>query len=306
MSTRIALVTDTHTWHSQARPGPEVHLSLLEDSERLFAALLDDVRAAGPDLVLHLGDMTCGGGYFSLPPDDFSPQLRRLHQQWEALGLHLATIPGNHDCPPGELSDAPWGEFEALFGLIPGQGQTIDVEGVRLILVNAQGHDGEQLRAAWPDDPIYGWVGPAELARVEADLASAGNRPVLLFIHQLLFRWRGPHEWQEYYGVRNGGELLALFERFCNVRALFQGHAHLYEVTRHLLGGRTCTSVICPAIIEYPVGWLLLEVSEGGMQVSLRLPPCAAERERARHNGQGQEWRMGDANWVRFDVDWSS
>ena len=82
-----------------------------------------------------------------------------------ALGL-----PGNHDFPPEGDS---WGYVEAQWGLEAGQGCTLDTPYARLVLLNAQGHSAAQIDAAKPEDPVYGWVNDAELARLDQALATA-------------------------------------------------------------------------------------------------------------------------------------
>ena len=306
MSTRIALVSDTHTWRAPALRGGEGNLLLLDRSEELLATLLTELRSERLDHVIHLGDMTCGGGYFAMPTEAFLPQIQHLHEAWSSLGLPLHALPGNHDCPPGAQDGAAgWRTFESLFGLAHAQGTTLDVAEARLILVNAQGHGRAQLAAALPDDPVYGWIGAAELARVEDALQGAQGRPILLFIHQLLYRWHSPRPWREFYAVRNGAELISLLDSYPNVRAIFQGHAHRYEVAQTRLGGAPCHVIISPAVIEYPVAWLLLELDATGLHVTVRPLPCESDREESRRAGGGQDWRLGDAAWGRFDVDWS-
>jgi 3',5'-cyclic AMP phosphodiesterase CpdA len=262
-------------------------------------------------MAIHLGDMTNGGGYFDMPPSAFAPQLERLTQMWQGLPFPVHALPGNHDCPPratsadaaamalrnGHPSDA-WQIFEGLWGLPQGIGRTVDLGVARLILVNTQGHSAAQVAAALPDDPVYGWVSDAEVARVEAALAEAGTRPVLVALHQLLQRWQAPRPWQEYYRVQNASRLLELFERSGNVRAVFQGHAHFYEVQPMQVAGRRCPFVICPAVIEAPLAWLLLTVDAQGLQVEFRRLPAGLPVAPA------QEWRAGRTAWRSWRMQW--
>ncbi len=300
--TRIALVTDTHV----CRAGePLVEESgkvlLLEHSSALHVLLLDEVRRAEVDLLLHLGDQTCGGGYFDMPSADFDATLRCLRDDYLALGVPVHVLPGNHDCPPG---GGDWSTFEALWGMGRGLGQTVDLEAARLLLVNAQGHDDAQIAAALPGDPVYGWVSEAELARMDAALAEAGARPVVVGIHQLLRPWAAAQPFVDFYRVKNAEAVLAVLARHGNVRAVLQGHAHLYEVQHAALGGRTVPFVIAPAMIEAPLAWLCLETGPAGLTVEFRPLPRSEAVERSLALGHGQAWRTGAPAWRRVLLPW--
>ncbi len=81
---RVILVSDTHL--SPAAP----------EAEANWEAVVRDVGAAAPDVVIHLGDLTLDGAH---NPDDLlhgRRQLDRLPVAWHA-------VPGNHD-----IGDNPW------------------------------------------------------------------------------------------------------------------------------------------------------------------------------------------------------
>jgi 3',5'-cyclic AMP phosphodiesterase CpdA len=313
----IALCSDTHMW-PMAQPvvGPAGSLLHVDHAEQLHHLLLDALAAAQPDLAIHLGDMTNGGGYFDMPAETFAPHLRSLASDWRGLPFPVYALPGNHDCPPAgaglieaaarfgagpSLNGQPataWRTFEELWGLQQGMGRTLDLEHAVLLMVHTQGHSAAQVAEALPSDPVYGWVSDAELERMEQALDEAGDRPVILLLHQLLRPWQAARDWQEFYQVANADSLLMLLEKFGNVRAVFQGHAHFYEVQPVELGGRPVPFVILPAIIESPLGWLQLTVAGDGMEVALQTlranlptPP-------------GQQWRAGRDEWRRWRIDW--
>jgi Icc protein len=305
--TRIALCTDTHNWMpppGNESPGAQA-VALQYDSPAVQAALLDVLRAEQPDLVVHLGDFTCGGGYFHMPPADFVSASAAIRHNFAALPMPVYALPGNHDCVPG---GGDWRVFEELWGLRHGLGHTVDLPAARLVLVHSQGHSPARIAAAAPSDPVYGWVGDAELARLDAALAGAGDRPVILFLHQLLIPWSSGVNWLDYYGTANGGRVLEIMDRHANVRAVFQGHAHLYDVQERAVGGRPCRFVVAPAVIDYPVGWLDLHLDEDCLQVTLRQLPLPDLIERSRdarpgNGGASQEWRAGRPEWSSFVID---
>jgi 3',5'-cyclic AMP phosphodiesterase CpdA len=259
--------------------------------------LLADLTAVRPDLLLHLGDFTCGGGSFAMSAAAFEATLAALIDGLRGVGAGFYGLPGNHDFFVG----GDWGYAERLLHLGPGQGFTIDTPMARLILLNAQGHSAEQLAAAAPGDPTWGWVNEVELQRLEAALASADGRPVLLFSHQLLLPWQGEPPWADLYGIQNIDAVLTLLKRYRNVRALFQGHAHRFNVQQTTLDGRPCLSVILPPIIEFPMAWLELALHPNSLQVQLRRLPLPDLAERSRQNG-ASDWRAGQPEWRNFTI----
>jgi hypothetical protein len=148
------------------------------------------------DMLIHLGDFSCGGGSFEMPHDGFSSALERLTGDYKRAASAFYGLPGNHDCPAGTI-DYSYGE--GLLGLAPRQGRTVDVgtdtDTARLIFLHSQGHSDEQRRAALPKDTTYGWIADAELERLDRSLAKAGDRPVIVFTHQLLHPWANPRRW---------------------------------------------------------------------------------------------------------------
>jgi Icc protein len=267
-------------------------------SEEIQASLLAELQAAGPDLVLHLGDLTCGGGAFEMPDALFFDTVDHLYQAFQALPADFSILPGNHDGPAG----SDWSYVEDKFGLGPGLGRTIDLPTARLILLNAQGHSPARLAAAWPGDPTYGWVSEAELARLDTALATAGERPVLLFVHQLLKPWLGEQPWKELYGVENAEAVLEILTRHSNVRAVFQAHAHRLDVQSARVGRRECWFIISPAIIVYPLAWLQLDLTAETLQVTMRQLPLSELAELSRQSGEGHDWRAGRPEWQNFII----
>ncbi len=297
---RIGLCTDTHYWpQSDNHVGSAGNIQLLGESERLLRALVAEFAAANLDMALHLGDFTCGGGYFGMPTQEFYPAVDTVHSVFEQLPFPMWGLPGNHDCPPG---GGRWAYAEQRWGLAPGMGSIIDLPHARLVLLNAQGHSDAQIAAAKPDDPIYGWVDDAELAHFDHALATAGERPVIVCLHQLLQRWSGNQEWSDFYAVQNAAAVLAIIAKHGNVRAVFQGHAHRFDVQQMLVGERPTTFVITPAVVEYPLGWLLLDVAPDRLHVQLQTLDFPGLAALTRNAGDGQAWRAGKAEWRSFSI----
>ncbi|MFQ5611917.1 MAG: metallophosphoesterase family protein [Anaerolineae bacterium] len=295
---RIALCGDTHFWPGAAERFGDGGSQLQPWSEQVQAALLAQLAAAGPDLVLHLGDFTCGGGVYDMPPAVFSRTLAAIQDAFRGLPAEYYGLPGNHDCLPGQ----GWAYAGSLLGLEPGLGRTVDLPPVRLVLLNAQGHSPEQIAAASPGDPTYGWVSQAELARLADALAGAEGRPVLVFLHQLLRPWVAEHPWREFYRVKNAAAVLEVLARYGNARAVFQSHAHHLDVHPAPVGSGPCWFVVAPAIIEYPLAWLQLDLAPGQLRVSMQRLPLPDLAELSRTSGAGQDWRAGRPEWHEFGV----
>lgn len=296
--TRIALCSDTHFWPGAPQNYGAEQEQLQTWSEKIQGTLLTELELAAPDLILHLGDITCGGGHFNMPDTAFFKTLRTTVEAFRSLPGKFYALPGNHDCPQG----GDWRHAEALLGLEPGQGYTLDTPEARLILLNTQGHSPEQIQATLPHDPTYGWVNEAELARLAGDLQTAGARPALVLTHQLLRPWVGSKPWQELYRVANAAAVLDILAQAGNVRAIFQAHAHRLDVQQAPLGAEACWFVVMPAIIIYPMAWLQLDLSPEAIQVELKPLPLPELAELSRTKGEGHAWRAGQPEWQNFVI----
>lgn len=297
----IGICTDTHYW-----PGSDKRFGAFEDnqlqpwSEQIQATLLAELQAASLDMVFHLGDFTCGGGHYQMPEPVFRSVLTTTCRQFEALPIPFHGLPGNHDCP---TDGGNWSLAEELLGLEPGLGKTIDLPFVRLVLLNAQGHSAEQIEATRPNDPVYGWVNQAEQQRFREVLATAGQRPVIVFIHQLLKYWVGQPEGVDFFQVKNAAEVLEIMAEYTNVRAVFQGHAHGVNVRREQVGSSECTFVVIPSTTTYPLAWLHLALTPQQARATLRRLPLPDLAEISRKSGEGSpylegfDWRIGRPEW---------
>lgn len=296
---RIALITDSHAWPGCTRSFGVDEEQLQPWFETIHSSLLAEIRAAQPDLLIHLGDFSCGGGVFQMPDALFYGTMEQLDRDYRAAASAFYGVPGNHDCP---YATNDYTFCEQLLGLAPRQGRTVDTDLARLVLLNAQGHSDGQRAEVLPKDPTYGWLAEEELARLEEALASAGDRPVLLFSHQLLHEWANPQPWRSLYGIANSGAVLALFARYGNVRAVFQGHAHLLDVREVQVGAHPVHFVVTPSLIQFPLGWLELTLTSAALRVRYRPLPLPDLAERSRNAGAGSGWRAGEKAWQDFTV----
>ncbi|MBI3959770.1 MAG: metallophosphoesterase [Chloroflexi bacterium] len=296
---RIALGTDTHSWPGSRQSFGEEQEQLQPWFESIHATFLGDVRSVSPDILIHLGDFSCGGGTFEMPDALFHSTLERLNRDYRAAAPHFYGVPGNHDCPSGTDD---YSFCEGLLGLAPRLGRTVDTDAARLVFLHSQGHSDEQRRAVLPKDPTHGWIADAELARLDRSLAEAGNRPVSVFTHQLLHPWANPQPWRTLYAVANSDAVLEIFARHGNVRAVFQGHAHILDVQEAMVGNQPVRFVVTPSLIQFPLGWLLLTLTPSSLRVQYRPLALPELSERSRSAGAGSHWRTPDPAWHDFTV----
>ncbi|MEZ4613866.1 MAG: metallophosphoesterase, partial [Caldilineaceae bacterium] len=172
----VAVLSDTHYWPAGVEQvGSSGSVQVLAAGDEILAALAAELDELQPDAILHLGDVTCGGGTYAMGDGAFEDALRHVQSLLRARSAPVFALPGNHDCYPG---GSDWAFFEEMWGLSAGQGWTVDTPVARLVLLNAQGHSAAQITAArhaddGPADPVYGWVNEAELARLDQALAGA-------------------------------------------------------------------------------------------------------------------------------------
>lgn len=297
--TRIAVMTDTHAWPDAPGAFGGEGEQLQPWFETVYGTFLTDVQSQAPGILVHLGDFTCGGGSFDMPEETFYSTLERLNRDLRAAAPQFHGLPGNHDCPAGSID---YSFCEGLLGLAPRQGRTVDTDAARLVFLHSQGHSDEQRRAALPRDPTHGWIADAELERLDRSLAEASDRPVIVFTHQLLHPWANPQRWRNLYATHNSEAVLDIFARHGNVRAVFQGHAHILDMREVKVGGKPIPFVVAPSLIQYPLGWLLLTLTTDSLRVQYRALPLPELSEHSRTAGAGSDWRMGDPAWQDFTV----
>lgn len=281
-SVTVGIVSDTHFWLDS----PNGFGRQLQQHTRYIQAVLwEEMRAAQLDLVVHLGDITCGGGNFGMSAAEFDRTLDWFLEGLQQLSCPVHLLPGNHDAVLGETYAA----VSRVLGLEPGLGKSIELPevGVQLELLHSQGHDADMIEAALPSDPTYGYVQPAELARFEDALSACGNRNVLVFTHQLLMDMSSANSPTEASkATANRRSVLDIMERHGNVRSVFQGHVHAYDV--HPVDG--VTFVVAPPVIVSPCVWLELRLSRTGGILQPQLLPLPDWAEQGAGSSWPAEW----------------
>jgi Icc protein len=194
-----------------------------------------------PDLVVISGDLA------DTPTIEEYQYLKRL---LALLKLPFASIPGNHDSR--ELMRAAFPEADYGFATGP-LNQKIEVEGLDLLLLDS----------SVPAKP-YGELDAPTLQWLDTTLASAPDRPALLFLHHPPFKAGIWH--MDRQNLINAGELAPIVRRHRRVQLIAAGHVHRATLT--MFAGVLTT--ICPAP-NHAVDLDLAELREPSFKVE---PPA--------------------------------
>ena len=276
--TQIGLITDTHFWFEADSCFDRGQRQLQPHSQLFLDLLLEDLQAQHLDLILHLGDITCGGGSFGMPEPLVATTIQKVKSDLETVGCPVGMVPGNHDCRLGY----PYDDTSELLGLTPdlGTSYTFPASKLHIELIHAQAYTPEEIAEGMREhnDPVRGRVAPAEINRQQYSLQAAAGLNVLVGCHQLLVPMSS---WRESVAskmqVANSPEVLQPLAQHGHVQAIFQGHTHAYDVHQLPLGSGTCTAVVVPALIMWPVSWLLLTANPQGFAWEVKPLPVPEE-----------------------------
>jgi Icc protein len=171
-----------------------------------------------PDLVVISGDLA------DTPLAEEYEHLKRLLTRLE---LPFVAVPGNHDSRELMRAAFPQGAYAFSSGAL---NQRVEIGGLDLLLLDSSvaGHPHGEL-----DAPTLQWL--------EAILASAPDRPALLFLHHPPFKTGIWH--MDRQNLLNADELAPIVRRHPRVQLIAAGHVHRATLTT--FGGVAAT--ICPA-----------------------------------------------------------
>src|SRR5215475_419979 len=136
----------------------DTHLSPdAPEAQENWAAVVRYVTVAGPDLVIHLGDLSLDGARNRADLDHARGQLELLPVPWTA-------VPGNHDIGDNPLPDMPEGiavtegRRQQWLDIVGADYWSMDLGGWTLLAVNAQlagsGLAAEASQWAWLEDQL--------------------------------------------------------------------------------------------------------------------------------------------------------
>lgn len=222
-----------------APPGEPPH------PETMNAAVIAEMEALGPDVVVVKGDLTDRGT---------EPEFAAFLAAYGAFGDRLAFVRGNHDAmvdPTMAVEGAPY---------------TVEVGPLTLAIVDTvhPGRAGGRLTA----DQVQ-WLD---------DVAASTAGPVLVFGHHDCWPVDSPARPDDYFGIApdDSEALAAVVARRENIAGYFAGHTHGNRV-RRFAAARHVPFVEVACTKDYPGAWAEYRVYEGGYtQVVRRVGAPAA------------------------------
>ncbi len=244
-------------------PGVRQEPGLPPYPEIMLDALLTDVRAAdrGVDHLILAGDLTAAG----LPGE--SRAVRSRLDEWGAFGRDVLVCRGNHDRP---RVGAAWEAGTRLAGsahhdgwgpnFLPRQHLfAYDLDGLRMI-----GLDTTEL------DGTGGRIDAEQMSELRSLLHAEPDRPTLVFGHHPVTRQSGMTNLggPGFILDRHDADTLQrLYQRAPGVFAHHSGHTHRNRRTRPDIPIPVDFLEVA-SIKEYPAGYSLLRLYEGGYMVT--------------------------------------
>lgn len=217
MRIRLILVL-LAAWALRPAPAADFEFVVLGDTRPrfesenfgIFESLIPKINAARPAFVINLGDLIYGYG-----PLNKERQWDKYQQVIRALQAPYHQVPGNHDTHSKEARRIYGRRFGEFYG-------SFDHGDCHFVLLD----NTEQER--------WGYVGPAQLAWLKADLEATKARSVFVFLHFPV--WEPERVAPKYYEFWL--QTLHPLFRESRVRAVFAGHFHSYGPTREFDGIR--------------------------------------------------------------------
>jgi 3',5'-cyclic AMP phosphodiesterase CpdA len=271
---RVVVVSDSHL--SERTP----------EASANWDAVVDDLAADPPELVVHTGDLSTDGARL---PADLTFARRQLDRA-ERTGVRVLALPGNHDVGDNPYGGHPHDELrvspdrlaryrdavgpDRWLADVGGAGDAGGAGGWRLV-----GLDAQLLGSGLPDeDDQWTWLSSA------VDLPPAGPRHVALFLHKPLVDPpdRPDRTSPGRYVVPAARERLAKVLAAAPVRAVVSGHVHQFR--RHTGEGLShvwapTTWAVVPDRVQPVLGTKACGVAElslgsdGAVGAELRRPP---------------------------------
>ncbi len=235
----LALLSDTHV------PGDRVNGSRGFNPWKNLERIVPDVVATRPDAVILNGDAARLEG----KPEDYREVKALLEPVAAVAPVYIGM--GNHDDRQS---------FFEAFADRPGMKQPIDGKHVVVL-------EHEAVRIIILDSLLYtnkvaGLLGPAQRRWLGAYLPTVADRPVVLFVHHTLGEGDGE--------LLDVDRLFALLQRHPQVKAIFYGHSHVWE-----LGARGNLKLVNLPAVGYnfrdqdPVGWVDARFRRSGVDLTL-------------------------------------
>lgn len=212
------------------------------DTEETFNWVTDllQQRFPNPDLIIGTGDIA---------EDGSAAAYKKFVDKVAKLSRKVVWLPGNHDV----LSAMQ--EVDASLDV-----KVIEVGNWRILLLDSH-----------IEGQVEGYLAPAELDFLAAELAKDTERPVLVGVHHppidIEATYLNPHR------IGNANDFFAVLDRFTNIKGVFFGHIHqlidqLRGNVRLLASPSTCHQFFPRgdsfALDDLPPGFRWFELFNGG------------------------------------------
>jgi len=232
---------------------------------RMLEAAGAQIRASGADLVLVNGDLTDAGG---------ADETREAKRLLDGIGVPYAVTRGNHDRPDQGKEDGRCGAAKDCFNAVFRPGET------RRVAPVAVEHDGVRYLLLDGNDPAGkgDLTDPAQQAWTARELADHRTQRTFVLVHEPPNAYSNEHMLQPGFGVpleRGGAWLRDLLARHPQVSGVLSGHTHRNFLAYDARTGRL-PYVENGALKEYPAGFMLLRIHEGGWTREFHRVDCDA------------------------------
>jgi len=203
--------------------------------------LVSDLNRLAPDFIINKGDLT----------DVYEPYRLRAYKQ-AVRGLEPPThcIPGNHDHLRNKNFTADWLDFAGTEQVY----RSFDYKGFHFILLDT----------CWTGEQERGFLGEKQISWLVEDLERNSSKWTFVFTHHPV-----NGDVQENRVVHDYEEFQKAIAGFANIIAVFSAHVHRnYITTSDLTPG--VPYIETAAVIQYPVGYNVYEVSTKGIKQVFR------------------------------------
>lgn len=212
--------------------------------EFTLRAAVAGVNRSGAELCVINGDLT---SWFS--PEEF----RAVKSFLDRLSMPYYVTRGNHD----RVEDYPEDYFKSTFGL-ESSWYGVDHAGFHFVFL-----DDSRLSDGWMEIP------EEEFEWLAADLASHRSLPTFIFEHRPLGA-----DWVDVDKAQRA-RLLEILSENLQVVGLFNGHSHRAKVSFVPESTGDVPHIEVPSTKEYPAGYGVVRVYEGGYMYNFFLSDCA-------------------------------
>ena len=286
---------------------------LLKESNDIFNAVLDSVRAAKPDFVLVCGDMTKDGEV--LCHSYVAEAFEKLEKE---TGTTILVIPGNHDMNNphsryyvGDVTEPALSADEATFGDIYRNLGYSDFAGKREGYLDYMSYPVDGIAVIGVDSNekntsekvlVQGGLSREQVAWIKEMAAEAhkGGRHVIMMMHHNLVDFydnaqliRGANIANARYDYTNQ----ELVNDLCaaGVDVVFSGHSHMHSITSATVGSHTIYSVVTSSMVNLPLAFRKGTISRDG---TMRL--WSSDVKDCRPAGGVDLRKEGDRYWMEL------